>query len=77
MRVLTVFDRILCHSSSGPCIQTDSAAAALASVVVVVCELTWCSSEEDGEEVDAHGDCVEDGESSEAVGHRVSLWRCK
>ena len=35
--------------------------------------LTWGSCKHDGEQVDAHGDGVEDGESSEAVGDRVGL----
>lgn len=35
--------------------------------------LTWGSCKQDGEEVDAHSECVEDRESSEAIGDRVSL----
>ncbi len=39
--------------------------------------LTWCSCKHDGEQVDAHGDGVEDGKSSEAVGDGVDLWGSK
>lgn len=35
--------------------------------------LTGGSSEHDGEQVDGHGDSIEDRESSQAVGNRVLL----
>lgn len=39
--------------------------------------LTWSSSEDDGEQVDHHGDSIEDRQGLQTIGHRVFLHRDK